>query len=261
MRAAGVPMAVSGGYSPRARISFGLALPTGAESVAEYVDVLVHPDEADGQMRDAIEGAGHAPGDLLDRLAGALPEGIVPLHAERCPRAASSLQEAVQSCTWALMIGNTTSSGHRELADRIASSPAIMVNEQRHGKASEEDVKSRILYVDAGPVPLEPVVRWSGTRGEGIPGEVAGPACGASPSPAAWQVGEQVADTVLVIEVSVRPRGLRLDELAAGLGRLCGSEVTLARARRIHQWIDGAQGKQELLPLGESQGRALERAS
>ena len=41
MRRAGVPVAVSAGFTPRPRLSFGLALPTGAESVAEYLDLEV----------------------------------------------------------------------------------------------------------------------------------------------------------------------------------------------------------------------------
>ena len=39
LRKVGLPTAHSAGYTPRPKISFGLALPTGAESIAEYVDV------------------------------------------------------------------------------------------------------------------------------------------------------------------------------------------------------------------------------
>ena len=41
LRRAGVPVATSAGFTPRPRVSFGLALPTGAESIAEYLDVEV----------------------------------------------------------------------------------------------------------------------------------------------------------------------------------------------------------------------------
>ena len=34
-----LPVAYSAGFSPRPKVSFGLALPTGHESVAEYLDV------------------------------------------------------------------------------------------------------------------------------------------------------------------------------------------------------------------------------
>ena len=48
MRRAGVPVATSAGFTPRPRLSFGLALPTGAESVAEYLDL----DVVDAAMSD-----------------------------------------------------------------------------------------------------------------------------------------------------------------------------------------------------------------
>ncbi|HVT77145.1 MAG TPA: TIGR03936 family radical SAM-associated protein, partial [Acidimicrobiales bacterium] len=38
VRRAKLPVAYSEGFSPRPRIAFGLALPTGAESSAEYLD-------------------------------------------------------------------------------------------------------------------------------------------------------------------------------------------------------------------------------
>src|SRR5439155_18331723 len=34
-----VPLAYTRGFSPRPKLSFGLALPTGAESLAEYLDM------------------------------------------------------------------------------------------------------------------------------------------------------------------------------------------------------------------------------
>ena len=39
LRRAGLPLAYTAGFSPRPQLSFGLALPTGCESLAEYLDV------------------------------------------------------------------------------------------------------------------------------------------------------------------------------------------------------------------------------
>src|ERR1700689_5256175 len=44
LRRAELPLAYSEGFSPRAQLSFGLALPTGCESLAEYVDVAIDGD-------------------------------------------------------------------------------------------------------------------------------------------------------------------------------------------------------------------------
>src|SRR5204862_7253907 len=43
-RRTGVALAYTAGFSPRPKISFGLALPTGHESVAEYLDVELAED-------------------------------------------------------------------------------------------------------------------------------------------------------------------------------------------------------------------------
>ena len=43
LRRSGLRVAWSEGYSPRPLLSFGYALPTGAESLAEYLDVTLGP--------------------------------------------------------------------------------------------------------------------------------------------------------------------------------------------------------------------------
>ena len=57
-----LPLAYTQGFSPRPRVSFGLALPTGAESVAEYLDV---------DLDDAVVTDG-----LAESLTAALPVGV-----------------------------------------------------------------------------------------------------------------------------------------------------------------------------------------
>src|SRR5205814_9079184 len=42
-RRVGLPLAYTQGFSPRPKVSFGLALPTGHESVAEYLDLELAP--------------------------------------------------------------------------------------------------------------------------------------------------------------------------------------------------------------------------
>src|SRR5207253_6067075 len=58
-----LPLAWTGGFSPRPKLSFGLALPTGAESLAEYLDLELAPD--------AVVDLD----DLPARLSPALPAG------------------------------------------------------------------------------------------------------------------------------------------------------------------------------------------
>src|SRR5438874_3489078 len=63
-RRVSLPLAYTQGFSPRPKVSFGLALPTGAESLAEYLDV-----ELDPRVTELDE---HLPA----RLTPALPVGI-----------------------------------------------------------------------------------------------------------------------------------------------------------------------------------------
>jgi len=46
IRRAHLPIAYTEGFSPRPQLSFGLALPTGAESLAEYLDMALDPERA-----------------------------------------------------------------------------------------------------------------------------------------------------------------------------------------------------------------------
>ena len=76
LRRAGVPMAHSQGYSPRPKISWQGAVPTGVSSEAEYVEL---------QLARRVD-----PGVLLEQLRAALVAGIEPLDAVEAGGAALS---------------------------------------------------------------------------------------------------------------------------------------------------------------------------
>ena len=58
LRKASLPVAYSTGFTPRPRLSFGLALPMASESVAEYVDIELAVDVdlhgLEGVLSDAL---------------------------------------------------------------------------------------------------------------------------------------------------------------------------------------------------------------
>lgn len=91
-RRVGLPLAYSAGFSPRPKVSFGLALPTGHESVAEYLDVDlgVEPATVDVGALDA----------MVASLSGALPGGVDVTAAALIAAREPSLQESVVACTW-----------------------------------------------------------------------------------------------------------------------------------------------------------------
>lgn len=136
-------LAYSEGYSPRPKVAFGLALPTGHESLAEYLDV------------ELAAGADVGPGGLealVARLSEALPAGVDATAAIEIPPGTPSLQEAVTSCDWRWRVTFVDSPGfdvpQEWLTQRVASVMAaseVVITRQRKGKEIEEDIRPSIL--------------------------------------------------------------------------------------------------------------------
>ncbi|MGH9285121.1 MAG: TIGR03936 family radical SAM-associated protein, partial [Acidimicrobiales bacterium] len=133
LRRIALPVAYTGGFSPRPKVSFGLALPTGHESVAEYLDVEV-PD-----------GAGPLdPAELAGALTPALPHGIDVLAATAVDPGAGSLQEDVTSCRWELAAG-ATAAELEPLVDRVLRSSSLVATRERKGRPVTDDIRPAIL--------------------------------------------------------------------------------------------------------------------
>jgi radical SAM-linked protein len=132
MRRAAVPVAMSAGFTPRPRLSFGLALPTGAESIAEYLDL----DVVDGALSTSDVAS------LPERFDETLPSGFaVLLAAERAP-GAGSLQESVTTVTWELAVP-----GGHDLAgavDRVLAAVELPLERERKGEWRIDDVRPAI---------------------------------------------------------------------------------------------------------------------
>jgi radical SAM-linked protein len=138
-RIVGLPLAFTQGFSPRPKVSFGLALTVGAESDAEYLDV---------ELSEPIDLS-----DLPARLTAALPEGIeVTGVAALCDRA-PALQEAVTAVGWQLEVTVPESDGPaspavgRTVAAAMAA-PTLLVTRTRKGKESQEDVRPALRRVE-----------------------------------------------------------------------------------------------------------------
>ena len=124
-----LPLAYSEGFSPRPKVSFGLALPTGCESVAEYLDV---------ELRDEVELA-----SLPARLSEALPIGVEASAVTAIPPGIPSLQEDVQSCTWLFAASGLTDASAQ--VDALRAAPSAEVTRTRKGRDVREDVRGCIL--------------------------------------------------------------------------------------------------------------------
>ena len=138
-----LPIAYSGGFAPRPKVSFGLALPTGAESEAEYLDLeLVDRTAVDLNNVDLNNV------DLTTlpaRLSEALPVGVEVNAAAAIDDGAPSLQEAVSSCVWRVGVSGT---GHDELCEKVAdviAAPTLVVTRTRKGNLVTDDIRPGIL--------------------------------------------------------------------------------------------------------------------
>ena len=247
LRRAGLPVAYSEGFTPRPRISFGLALPTGYESEAEYLDVELAEEAAglSGLGIDGIDGEAAGSGLGIDGeaaglsglgavgeagwlsglgadgeaaglsgLAGALteavPAGITVLAAAGIDRAGPSLQEAVTSCTWRIDVDGVDEEAAAAAAARALDAGEILITRERKGRTVTDDIRSQIVSLDT-----------TSTTADGIR---------------------------LIAELGTKPRALRPSELLAGLD----PSPRELRVRRLRQWIrTGSEQREplEALPL------------
>ena len=142
LRRAGVPVAYSGGFSPRPRLSFGLALPTGAESLAEYLDADLEADQG-----EAAPSAAH--------LTSALPSGMEAVGTAVLDPSDLSLQHAVVACDWEIGVGDGTLA---PAVQRFLDSPSVVVTRERKGHQVTDDIRPSVLDLEvrrpdaAGPV-------------------------------------------------------------------------------------------------------------
>jgi radical SAM-linked protein len=134
-----LPLAFTEGFSPRPKVSFGLALSTGHESDAEYLDLeLVREVDLDA---------------LPDVLSAALPEGMQVTGAERLVERAPALQEIVTAVEW--RVGVVDGAGAPVAAtdlgariERALAAAELPAERRRKGRQVVEDVRPVIRRID-----------------------------------------------------------------------------------------------------------------
>jgi hypothetical protein len=225
LRRAGLRVAYTGGFSPRPKIAFGLALPTGSESVAEYLDLeLAGDDAAAGEIEAEADrvaaditagitaGAGGAPVDgatpvdleaLRGRLSEGLPDGIDVLGAAVLAPGSPSLQESVTSCSWKIEAVGVDVPTAASLATRAMAAGSLVLTRTRKGREVTDDLRPALLHVSVS--------------------------------------GPTAAGVELDAELGVHPRSLRPSELLLALSP--GGGLREGRVLRTAQWTwhDGAR--------------------
>lgn len=133
LRRAGIPVAYSEGFSPRPRISFGLALSTGYESLGEYLDIDLAPHAA-----VTVD-------DLPARVSPYLPVGMEAVAAVPLEPGTDSLQQAVTSCDWLLeVVGPTPEQAHARVEEAMAAEE-LPVTVERKGTETAIDARPAVL--------------------------------------------------------------------------------------------------------------------
>ena len=138
IRRAKLPVAYSEGFSPRPRIAFGLALPTGAESTAEYLDLDFGTSEVD------VASVGPA-------LSTGLPVGIDVTATGYVPAGADSLQEAVVACRYEIGVFGEPmpQDWFADAAGRLLAADELVVTRERKGQVVTDDIRPNIAALSA----------------------------------------------------------------------------------------------------------------
>jgi radical SAM-linked protein len=162
-----LPLAFTLGFSPRPKVSFGLALSTGYESDAEYLDLeLAEPIELES---------------LPTRLTAALPIGLEVDAVVALEERAPALQEVVVAVTWHVEV--TDDDGEvisvellTELVERANRAAVLEVTQVRKGRASVADVRPAIrrLEVLDGTLEMELLTQPRGAKPSEVVAAIAG---------------------------------------------------------------------------------------
>jgi radical SAM-linked protein len=135
LRRAALPLAMTEGFSPRPKVHFGLALSTGYESLGEYLDVDLRPEDADAVQIGALPG----------QLTALLPPGLTVEAAAVIDRSETSLQQAVTSCTWQLDIAGVSPAEAAVRVAQLLARDTVPVTRERKGQKVHDDLRPTVL--------------------------------------------------------------------------------------------------------------------
>lgn len=232
LRRARFPVAYTEGFSPRPRLSFGLALPTGHTSWAEYLDIdlvgnegggidlvgnegggIHAPDDAAGASVSGVDGpilAGHRLAELAGILTEVLPNGVDVLGCALIGPRQGSLQHEVTSCTWLIEVLGMSPTMVSDLARSGMEAETMLVTRERKGREATDDLRPSIRGLAAS--------------------------------------GESSGGSLLLAELATAERGVRPTELLQGIGTAAGLVLEPGQICRTHQWIERDGQRREPIP-------------
>jgi radical SAM-linked protein len=135
LRRAGIRVAYSEGFSPRPRLSFGLALSTGYESLGEYLDI---------DLAEEIE-----PDELVALVNPSLPQGMEAQVAIRLAPGSESLQSAVTSSSWEIELDDVDPATIEAAVAATLATESLPITVERKGSDTTLDARPAILVLEA----------------------------------------------------------------------------------------------------------------
>jgi radical SAM-linked protein len=161
LRRASVRVAYSEGFSPRPRISFGLALSTGYESRGEYLDLHL----AEGVEVD-LESLPHL-------LTPMLPPGLEVQAAVALEPGTDSLQQAVISSQWLIEVPGIDAQVAGAAVERALAADSLPITVERKGSETTDDVRPGIIAVAVVDPEACPDPAGTGAAGTWLDAELA----------------------------------------------------------------------------------------
>ena len=132
-RVAQLPLAFSQGFSPRPKVSLGLALGVGYESDAEYLDLeLVEPVDLES---------------LPCVLAAALPDGVTVDGVVQLVARAPALQESITSVEYRIAPATLRASQLAAAVERLLAADELTIETTRKGRKVVEDLRPGIVHL------------------------------------------------------------------------------------------------------------------
>jgi radical SAM-linked protein len=147
LRRVEVPVARTQGFTPRFKLAFGLALPTGAESVAELLDIDLDPT---------------VPVDLVtlpSAVSAVLPPGVDITAVGPLEPHAGSLQSSVTSCTWEITLPTVDEGIVAAGVERALAASALVATVTRKGVEADVDLRPDLVHLGVLPPTDDGVVR------------------------------------------------------------------------------------------------------
>lgn len=135
IRRSGVAVKYSEGFTPHPRITFGPALKLGVESREEIIDV---------EFTEGVDGAA-----LVERLNGALPEGISFTRAEMLGTGSTPLSTLIKGFEYEVTLnGGFDAALVRQTMDKFNTAPSVILRKEKDGGVKETELKGELSRME-----------------------------------------------------------------------------------------------------------------